>query len=81
MLNGRDYTSEYVFHEFPKWVTLADGSQMIARNAEEEAVLVGESKTDDERQALMDRAKELGLDPHHRTGVEKLREMIKAAES
>lgn len=39
--NMRNFEAPYVFKEYPKWVTLADGSKMIVNNAEEEAVLVG----------------------------------------
>lgn len=80
--NSRDYQSPYVFREYPKWVTLADGSQMIAQNAEEEAVLVGEQPSEESksaREALFEEARALGLNPHHRTGDEKLAEMIKQA--
>lgn len=41
----------YVFVEFPKWVTLADGSQELVQNGEEEAVLTSK---DDEAQAELD---------------------------
>lgn len=59
-MNSRDFTAEYVFQEFPKWVTLADGSQMLVHNADEEAVLTA-PKADDEREALMAEAEALGL--------------------
>lgn len=89
MQNSREFTAPYVFQEYPKWVTLADGSQLIVHNADEEQVAVG-PKADDEgddagdaaqgnRVALFEQARALGLNPHHRTGEEKLAEMIKNA--
>lgn len=77
--NGRDYTTPYVFVEYPKWVTLADGSAIIVHNADEEAVLVNPNDDQDERASLMAKAKELGLNPHHRLGVDKLKELISKA--
>lgn len=77
-MNNRDFTAPYVFQEYPKWVTLADGSQMLANNAEEEQVLVG-SPAVGEREALLAEAKALGLNPHHKTGEDKLRAMIAEA--
>ena len=35
----------------------------------------------DERDALLEEARALGLEPHHRAGVEKLKEMIASAKS
>lgn len=126
-MNNRDFTAPYVFQEFPKWVTLADGSQMLVHNADEEAVLTSADKAvlsraaqhaanvvraeaskkesaiaaaelavhDAEnatlpdavdvqrgevmRQALLGEAKSLGLNPHHKTGEDKLRAMIAEA--
>ena len=77
-MNNRDFTAPYVFQEYPKWVTLADGSQMLANNADEEQVLVG-APTVDDREALFAEAKALGLNPHHKTGEDKLRAMIAEA--
>lgn len=31
----------YVYQEYPKWVTLADGSQIIVHNADEETAVIG----------------------------------------
>jgi hypothetical protein len=79
--NMRDFTAAYEYQEYPKWVTLADGSQIVVNNAAEEDVALGEL-TDvpaDERESLMAEAKALGLTPHHRTGADKLREMIASA--
>lgn len=73
-VNGRNFTAPYTFVEYPKHVTLADGSVIVVNNAEEEAAATGDQS--DERAELMAQAKELGLNPHHKTGVEKLREMI-----
>jgi hypothetical protein len=81
-MNSRDFTAPYVFHEYPKWVTLADGSQMLAESADEEEILVGASADEDaDREALMAKAKSLGLNPHHRAGVEKLQSMIAEAQA
>lgn len=83
--NSREFTAPYVYNEYPKWVTLADGSQLIANNADEEAVLVGPQEDADSKQervdkvALLEKAREMGLDPHANTGVAKLREMIEGA--
>lgn len=35
----------------------------------------------DDRAVLFEEARSLGLDPHHRTGVEKLKEMIEEAKT
>jgi hypothetical protein len=84
-MNSREFTAPYVFREYPKWVTLADGSQIIANDADEEAVLVGPQEDADSTQqrvdkvALMEQARALGLNPHANTGVAKLQEMIAAA--
>lgn len=79
-MNSRDFTAEYVFHEFPKWVTLADGSQMLVQNADEEAILIA-PKADDDRDALMAEAEALGLKVHHKTGNDKLRQLIAEAKA
>lgn len=82
-MNNRDFTAPYVFQEFPKWVTLADGSQMLVHNADEEAVLSAPSvpTQTNERDALLAEAKALGLNPHHKTGEDKLRAMIAEAKA
>lgn len=77
--NGRNFTAPYVFHEYPKWITLADGSGITVQNADEEAAATAKDEPD-ERAALLDQAKELGLNPHHKSGIDKLREMIAAAQ-
>ncbi|KCB26050.1 hypothetical protein ACLQ8Z_22955 [Bordetella hinzii] len=77
-MNSRDFTSEYVFQEFPKWVTLADGSTILVHNADEEAVLQ-EPASDDDVEALRAEAEALGLKPHHKAGAEKLKQMIAEA--
>lgn len=77
--NMRNFTAPYEFKEFPKWVTLADGSGVIVHNADEEAVLTATNEDEVDRDALMAQAKELGLNPHHKLGVEKLRELIAQA--
>jgi hypothetical protein len=75
-MSGRNFESEYVFKEYPKWVTLADGSTIIANSADEEAVLTEKNESTDERDDLLEQARELGLSPHHKTGEDKLRKMI-----
>jgi hypothetical protein len=82
-MNNRDFVAPYVFQEFPKWVTLADGSQMLVNNADEEAVLTAEhaDPAPNERDALLAEAKALGLNPHHKTGEDKLRAMIAEAKA
>lgn len=79
--NRLNYTSPYVYHEYPKWVTLADGSKIIVNDAEEESAAVGDEKIstdgfDNLRDALMAEARALGLNPHHKTGVDKLQQLI-----
>jgi hypothetical protein len=74
----------YIYQEYPKWVTLADGSKLIVHNAEEERAAIGEETTVEAgysnlRDALMAEAKALGLTPHHRCGEDKLRDMIDQA--
>jgi hypothetical protein len=77
--NMRNFTAEYVYREFPKWVELANGERIIVHNAEEEAAAIGTVDQTPAREALMAEARALGLNPHHRTGEEKLVEMIKKA--
>jgi hypothetical protein len=72
--NRLNYTSPYVYVEYPKWVTLADGSQIIVNDAEEEKAAVGVEENP--RDALMAEAKALGLNPHHKMGVESLQKLI-----
>ena len=78
--NKWNYTSSYVFQEFPKWVTLADGTQILVHDADEEKAAIGVEEIsqpmDNLRDALMAEAKALGLEPHHRTGVDKLQQLI-----
>lgn len=78
MQNNREFTAPYEFREYPKWVSLADGSQVVANNAEEEAILTAPSA---EKAVLLDQARALGLDPHANTGVEKLKQLISEAKS
>ena len=75
--NMRNFSAPYVYHEFPKWVELANGERIIVNNEEEEAAAIGEDKP--AREDLFVEARALGLNPHHRTGEEKLVEMIKKA--
>lgn len=81
--NRLNYTTEYVYIEYPKWVSLADGSQMLVHNKEEEDAAIGPADSsngfDNLRDALMAEAKALGLNPHHKTGEDKLRQLISEA--
>lgn len=90
--NMRNFTAPYTFVEYPKWVKLADGTDLLVHDADEEAAAIGpaeaapEDGTDDgietdERAALFAKAKAMGLTPHQRHGVAKLREMIAAAKA
>lgn len=83
--NMRDFTAPYEFLEYPKHVNLADGSVITVHNAEEEAAAVGEDSDEagegNEREELMAQAKALGLNPHHKLGADKLRELIAEAKS
>ena len=79
--NRLNYTSPYVYHEYPKWVTLADGSKIVVDNAEEESAAIGAEEDsqagfDNLRDALMAEAKALGLNPHHKMGAERLQQLI-----
>jgi hypothetical protein len=85
--NRLNYTTEYVYREYPKYVTRADGSQVIGADGhaitahtkeEEDAILASEAPADasGDRDSLMAEAQALGLNPHHKTGVEKLRQLI-----
>ena len=79
--NKWNYEASYVFHEFPKWVTLADGEQILVHNAEEENAAIGQAPADSgaDRDQLMAEAKALGLNPHHKTGADKLQQLINEA--
>jgi hypothetical protein len=41
---GKKPDPEYVFQEYPKWITLPDGNQVLANNKDEEIVLTGSEK-------------------------------------
>jgi len=83
----RDYTSPYEFAEYPKWVTDAEGRKHLVENSEQEALHVPPTPDDESeepapsvtRDALFAEASALGLNPHHRAGEQKLRDMIAAA--
>lgn len=80
--NNWNYESKYEFVEYPKWVKLADGTAILVHDAEEERAAIGVEDTplmDNLRDALMAEARALGLNPHHRTGEDKLRELIAEA--
>jgi hypothetical protein len=78
--NMRNFTAPYVFVEYPKHVLLADGSTITVFNAAEEAAATATDEPSD-RDELFERAKAMGLNPHHKAGVDKLREMIAGAEA
>jgi len=85
-VNMRNFTAPYVYREFPKWVTLADGSQIIVNNEEEEFAAIGEKEVapavnSTERDALLTRAKELGIKTHHRMSNETLQRLISDPQS
>lgn len=82
----RNFTAPYVPQEYPKWVTLADKSLLLVHDKAEEEAAIGEECADEQsveklRDALMAEAKSLGLTPHHKTGVEKLKQLINEAKS
>ncbi len=57
-----------------------DGDAIVGRKLVLEEVAVEQiDKPIEEREELMQQAKDLGLSPHHRTGVERLRTMIDEA--
>jgi hypothetical protein len=74
--NGRNFKAPYVFSEYPKWVTKTDGSSALVNSADEEVEASDDAPQSNERDALMAQAKALGLNPHHKTGVEKLKGLI-----
>lgn len=51
-MNNRDFTAPYVFHEYPKWVTLADGSKALANNSDEERILIGQHDDDQDQPVI-----------------------------
>lgn len=59
-MNNRDFTAPYVFHEYPKWVTLADGSKALANNSDEERILVGQHDDDQDQAVIESTAVPLG---------------------
>lgn len=64
--------------------TMRDGSECVATKWVLEDVAVERATypvATDERAQLMAEAKALGLDPHHRVGVARLREMVAAAQA
>ncbi len=81
------------FAEYPKQVrSPSDGKDIIVYNSREEREIMDEApkgfvtsgKTiveKDEFTLLSERAKELGLTPHHKIGLARLRSMVKEAES
>jgi len=80
-VNMRNFTAPYSYHEYPKWVDLPDGSRIIVNNEEEEFAAIGDGETEMtvdsiERDALLTRAKELGIKTHHRMSNETLQRLI-----
>ena len=81
------------FAEYPKQVkSPLDGKAIIVYSSREEKEIMDESPKDfvtsgktivekDEYTLLSERAKELGLTPHHKTGLARLRDMVKEAEA
>lgn len=86
IVDMRNFTPPYEHQEYPKWVKLADGSQIVVNNEEEEQAALGEETSveagyENLLDALRSEAKALGLNPHHRAGADKIREMIDKAKS
>lgn len=82
--NRRDFTAPYTYHEYPKWVKLADGTNLLVNDEQEEFAATSREesvKEVDERETLLAEAKALGLTPHHRLGVDALRKLIDKEES
>lgn len=97
-INGKE--KPYTFVEYPKWVTLADGSKLIVENEEEERAATGTEsfvydgndetvvvladsecveRDDVDIDSLREKALSMGLKPHPRCGIEKLKKMIAEA--
>jgi len=84
------------YAEYPKWVKSAsDGKQIIVYNSREEKEIMDEAPKEqkefvtsgktmvekDEYTLLLERAKDLGLTPHHKIGIARLRTMVKEVDS
>lgn len=84
--NARNFTAPYKFVEYPKWVKLADGSDLLVHDEDEEAAAIGaeESEVENiredvaERQRLFAEAKSMGLNPHHKMKIARLRQLIES---
>lgn len=84
--HGRNFTAPYKFVEYPKQVTLADGSTLIVNDEDEEAAALGADETEadgiredvEERQRLFAEAKSMGLNPHHKMKSGRLRQLIES---
>jgi hypothetical protein len=78
--NGRNFTAAYEFVEYPKWIE-HEGKTVLVHDAREERDLKSDVEVgmDNVREALMAEARALGLTPHHKTGVEKLQQLIDEA--
>ena len=86
IVDVRGVAPVYEHKEYPKWVRLADGSQIVVNDSDEEqAAICAEASVEagygNLRDALAAEARELGLTFHHRTGADKLREMIESAKA
>lgn len=72
----------YAYVEFPKWIDLADGTQKIVHDEDEEnAVLQGArtaAEAEDERAALLQAAEVRGLKVDKRWSTERVRAALDA---
>ncbi len=70
----------YVYQHFPKWLTLADGSQVIAQDAAHEARITEGQKSPyvngDPREELRAHAAKLGIETDGRWSVARLQREI-----
>lgn len=73
--NSRNFSTPYVFKEYPKYVTLKDGTALLVKDADEEFAAVGDSETNNHA-LLLSRARDLGLKPHHRMSEDTLSKLI-----
>ncbi len=87
--NGRNFIAPYTYSEYPKWVKLADGSSLVVHDEDEESAAVTADGDDveavreevKEREQLFAQAKSLGLKPHHKMRIERLRDLIATGRS
>jgi hypothetical protein len=57
--NWRNFTADYKFEEYPKWVNLADGTPILVHNADEEIAAIGEPDPEAYRNDLMQEREQL----------------------